>query len=450
MSLVWGYLVALYALSMFLIRTEQKIIVLLVAQLCLTAFPCPIPLLGITTSAFPLLFLISELPRLRMHVAGLRQNKILTLLILPYISLAICLITSPHLHNGFDKEFFFFVRDTIFCSYLILAYAYVAFTGENALPQICKTTYKALLVLTFFSVIHFFTDNNFFVNTFLGGNVMASNELMERATRSFAESRMRVGSMFMNPFDYGFVCVLLLIFHLYCYNKGVLSRTKNWISVVCCIFGIVVCGSRTVLVTAIIAVLFFMTLALNNSNRKKYVLLITIISLVLVNFVPAFSILLDKMLSAFQFNSSMEGSSLEMRSIQLLSVLNHIQGHEILGCGHHYFLIDLGWGEGTEYLVDKDLAGLEGVFLGVLLERGIVGLLLYYATWITILIHAYKLRHIDKQTFGFICSIIMAQQFFAHATGELMSLAPTLIFLAIGLKIMHNRSTINVINNEGL
>ena len=43
------------------------------------------------------------------------------------------------------------------------------------------------------------------------------------------------------------------------------------------------------------------------------------------------------------------------------------------------------------------------------------------------------------KVFGFVFSLVACELFFAHATGTLMSMAPTLIFIGIGLKILQKK-----------
>ena len=66
----------------------------------------------------------------------------------------------------------------------------------------------------------------------------------------------------------------------------------------------------------------------------------------------------NDILSIFDKNSSMSGSSIEMRVLQYTAVMNHVRDHFLLGRGLDYFFIDMGWSEGKQYLVDQDLFGL--------------------------------------------------------------------------------------------
>ena len=57
-------------------------------------------------------------------------------------------------------------------------------------------------------------------------------------------------------------------------------------------------------------------------------------------------------------NSSMSGSSIEMRVLQYTAVMNHVRTI-FFWRGLGLFFIDMGWSEGKQYLVDQDLFGLK-------------------------------------------------------------------------------------------
>ena len=144
-----------------------------------------------------------------------------------------------------------------------------------------------------------------------------------------------------------------------------------------------------------------------------------------------------EMLSIFDKKSSMSGSSIEMRVLQYTAVMNHIKGHFLLGRGLDYFLIDMGWREGKQYLVDQDLFGLEGVLMNHLLERGFLGVCFYLFFYVYIFYFFYKHKSKDKNISALGISILITYLAFANMTGELNSVFPTLLLLGICLKVLY-------------
>ena len=61
------------------------------------------------------------------------------------------------------------------------------------------------------------------------------------------EGRFRVQSMFLSPFDYGYISMMLLILHFYAYKRKLESKLWFGIVIICSLFGIVFCGCRLLL-----------------------------------------------------------------------------------------------------------------------------------------------------------------------------------------------------------
>lgn len=134
-------------------------------------------------------------------------------------------------------------------------------------------------------------------------------------------------------------------------------------------------------------------------------------------------------------NSDVGGSGIEMRLTQLAAVLYHIQGNFLFGRGYGFFNIDLGWNDGKAGLLDKDLYGLEGVQFSLLLERGLIGLIVYTVFWVSMLSIFYQYKKTDAQTCALCISITVGYLLFSIMTGELGSLFFAMLILGMGMKM---------------
>ena len=135
---------------------------------------------------------------------------------------------------------------------------------------------------------------------------------------------------------------------------------------------------------------------------------------------PSVAEKLDFFLAIFDDKSNVSGSSdLNMRSGQLAAVLYYIKDDFLYGLGKDYFYIDMDWESGRS--IDKELFGLEGVYLNLLLERGILGLMFYTIFWIVLLIKIFISRKKDLFATAFGLAVISAYLVFAIMTGELNS-----------------------------
>lgn len=73
--------------------------------------------------------------------------------------------------------------------------------------------------------------------------------------------RFRVQAMFLSPFDYGYICILMLLLHIYGFIHKYETKIRFFIVASCCIFGILSCGCRTNIFCALIGVSVFFLLA---------------------------------------------------------------------------------------------------------------------------------------------------------------------------------------------
>lgn len=103
-----------------------------------------------------------------------------------------------------------------------------------------------------------------------------------------------------------------------------------------------------------------------------------------------------------------------------------------------FFFIDLGWSDVVENgITDRtDLAGLEGVIMSLLLERGFAGVLFYLTFYIMLFSAFLKYRKYDKQTCFIGISLLVAYTLFANSNGELLSVPPTLLVCGALLHIL--------------
>ena len=185
-------------------------------------------------------------------------------------------------------------------------------------------------------------------------------------------------------------------------------------------FGMFACGCRTIIVIAGMSFMVYYTLT--RGIRKSllfYIACIRLFVLILAPY-PSFAEKLDFCLAIVNDKSNVSGSSdLNMRSGQLAAVLYYIKDDFLYGLGKDYFYIDMDWESGRS--IDKELFGLEGVYLNLLLERGILGLMFYTIFWIVLLIKIFISRKKDLFATAFGLAVISAYLVFAIMTGELNS-----------------------------
>lgn len=246
--------------------------------------------------------------------------------------------------------------------------------------------------------------------------------------------RFRVQSMFNYAFDYGYICAAILILHLHGWNRHLESKTAFIIAIVCCLFGILTCGCRIVWVGAVLSIACYSMWVFKLNKTVIYGIIALILMIIAYNTIPAVEEKVNQVTDVFVENSETEGSSIELRMFQYGNVLTRIEGHSWLGLGNGY------WGH--TYAEDPesiyDLLGVESVILSYLLERGIIGLVLWVAFYTIIFLYFFRNRKKRKKLTGLGVSILTLYLIFSIGTGELGSVYPTMLLLGITMKMIEN------------
>jgi len=171
-------------------------------------------------------------------------------------------------------------------------------------------------------------------------------------------------------------------------------------------------------------------------NRNVIYGMMAVMLLILsYNTVPAIEEKVNQMTDIFVENSETSGSSIQLRMSQYMYVAIHAEGHEWLGLGKGYW----------EYMHTKDpestrdLYGVESIILQTLLERGIVGLLLWAAFYTVIFLYFWRNRIRRKKLTGLGVSILTLYLVFSIGTGELGSAYPTMLLLGISMKMIESK-----------
>ncbi|MCD8298083.1 MAG: hypothetical protein LUC88_10975 [Prevotella sp.] len=420
------------SLAMFVVKREIKLALLLLPLICFTFVSIPwIPWGGPLYP--PLCFLLSEFPYWFNHVNKIKKSLYGFLLGLIIIALIISFFNSPHYQDpaGIIK---LTIKELV-SKYFFLAYGFLCINDEKMIKPMLNVSFYALLVLTFFGILNLITKEAILIN--LAGYVKGDTLMGDFFTDM---DRFRVQSMFKYAFDYGYICAVLLIFHYWGYAKKLLKSQFFYISVCCCMFGILTCNCRTVQFCFVFAVMSFIMFRYSLKKNIKYFLVIILVVIIAYINVPYVQEKVDMATSVFDYNSTnVLGSSIQIRVIQYSKVFKYIQGHEFFGRGIDFFYYDLGWGDVYSAKRDPDLWGLEGVFMNLLLERGFVGTIFYIVFYCTIFFYIFKHRKRDRLTSSIAMSLLITYFVYANMMGELYSVPPTLLLVGTLLSLMVNQ-----------
>lgn len=431
--------VLICCLLMFVVRREYKAGILIMGTIVFTVVSIPAVPFHNANILLPLSFLLSEVKHLNAMIRSTRGKLIWNLMGIAILLSVLTIIASPHLRDA--ESLRIFVQGELFFKYFVLLYAFWAFSSEESIRPTLRITFYAMIVLTIFGILNSLTKSADFISVMMEGasKTTVSSNGEDAGQVYMTSSRFRVQAMFLSPFDYGYICVLMLLLHIYGFIHKYETKLKFLVVASCCIFGILSCGCRTNIFCALIGVSVFFLLAYKLGKSIRLSLLGIFLACISYMCVPAVQEIFDNMMTMFDKNSNVTGSSMELRAVQYAAVLYHIQDNPLLGCGYQYFLIDMGWGQGREFLLDSRLAGLEGVIMNYILERGFIGVFLYLLFYISILYYFYKNRKKASMTIALGISVLSAYLAFANMTGELSSVYPTLLLLGYVFKVIDNK-----------
>lgn len=414
---------------MFYLKREWKAALLVMGAMTLTLVNIPgIPLHN-ANFLLQAAFLLSEWRDLPQYFNRLRYTPYLWIpLLIVTFSALLATLTSPY--TGIKET----LKSELLFKYFTLAYAFWAVKDEKSLKPILKISLYCLMVLTFFGALNYITKSSMFVNALTEGKTSMYEDVA--LGDAFRESdRFRVQSMFNYPFDYGYICAAILLLHLHGWYRHLESKRDFMIALVCCSFGILVCGCRTVWVGAALSIACYYMWAFQLNRNVIYGIAAMILMILSYLTIPAVEERVNQVTDIFAENRETEGSSIELRMSQYGFVLIHAQGHEWLGLGKGYW----------EHIYAKDresirgLYGVESVILQNLLERGIVGLVLWAAFYTIIFLYFWRNRKKRKKLTGLGVSILTLYLFFSIGTGELGSVYPTMLLLGISMKMIESK-----------
>ena len=407
---------------MFLVSREYKLAILFMATILMSLVTLPFK--GVTAlMVVSFGFILSEVTDYKQHWQRIRGSVILPYLVLVAVSFVLAVVTSEHLHNV--NDFGYFALSEVMVKQLALVYGFLALRRKDSLAPLVYVSFVALILMTAAGIANYIEKTSFMVDTLFQGSLTDYDYI--------TADRFRVQATFLNPFDYGYMCVLLALVHLYAFLQNMEGKAVLVIAQVCCLFGVVTCNCRTVLFCYGVCALLFALCLQKEAGRKFKIVLITFAACTLLVWLFPFARKTWlSVMSIFDASSNIRGSSLGMRILQLGTVLYYISGNWLylfFGRGVHFFELDLGWEDGSALAVDSDLYGLEGIYLNLLLERGIVGFAIYLAMMTLILVFIIRHRKYGLKLYAFGLSIFTLYILFSFMTGELLSFMPAFYIL---------------------
>ncbi len=415
---------------MFYLKREKKAALLVMGVMTLTLVNVPGIPLHKANLLLQVAFLLSEWKKLPRHFKRLQHMPyLLALLLLVGFSTLLAALTSQYV--GIKS----IIQSELLFKYFALVYAFWAVRNEKSLKPILQISLYCLIVLTVFGILNFMTKSADFVNALTEGKTSTINDDVNLGDVYTESSRFRVQSMFKSAFDYGYICAAILILHLHGWYRHLESKTAFIIALSCCSFGILACGCRIVWVSVIFAIACYFMWVFKLNRNVLYGILSVIFMIISYHTIPSVEEKVNMLTDAFVENSETRGSSIQMRMSQYMYVLIYTEGHELLGLGKGYWAYTYAENPNLVY----GLYGMESVILGYMLERGVIGLVLWAIFYTALFLYFVKNRKKRKKLTGLGASILTLYLVFSIGTGELGSVYPTMLLLGFVIKAIETR-----------
>ena len=419
---------------MFVVKRETKAALLVMGAMTLTLVDIPGIPLHKANFLLQAAFILSEWKLWPQHFRKLQRTPCLwILLLIVSVSALLAALTSPY--TGIAET----VKTELLFKYFALAYAFMAVKNERSLKPILRMSIYCLIALTFFGILNYIDKSADLVNEMTKGEINWTYDV-EFGNFYSERARFRVQSMFKSPFDYGYICAAILMLHLHAWHQKLESKKDFIIAIVCCTFGILTCGCRTVWVGSLFSIMCYYMWNFQLS-RNAILGIVGVIAIFLsYNFIPAVENKVNTLTDIFKEDSESGGSSIAMRTAQLANTLYYVDGYELFGRGKGYFTSEI-WNPDVDKWQREEtgLNGLESVIFNYILERGYFGLTLWAAFYAIIFLYFRKNKQENKMLTGLGVSILALYLVFSIGTGELGSVYPTLLLLGMTMKMIESR-----------
>ena len=423
-------------LCMLVLKREYKPAVFIFGYTVLSAVSLPVPM-GNTVYFLPIFYIVTEGIQLKLMIKSFKIRELVLALLVFAISFVYNYVNSPHYWGSVSKFVTLLFRECI-TNYFIIIVGFFSVKDIKTFRPFLHVAFISLFIITLFGLVNYVTRESTMLDWILGDSAQNEVSVGGKFTEAY---RFRTQSLFIQPFDYGYICLVILLSHVYGFTRKLVGMKRLVAVFLMAMFGVLTCACRTVVACLIFGFVAFIALNLRGKRAPIIVGALVIAGILLYDFVPFFHSRVDFFMSIFsQSDTEFGGSSMELRTEQLASVFYYMDGHYWLGRGYDYFWIDLQFSKGLENSLAPDLYGLEGVHLSYLLERGIIGYALYLLFFILLLAFILRHRKSNREEAAAAFALLVMYLSFAHMTGELNSRPSTFLLLGMLLRTIQNES----------
>jgi hypothetical protein len=333
------------------------------------------------------------------------------------------------------RPFYYYVEN-----FFIIFLVYYYIRDYKDLQYLYDKIVFFLFLFALYGISNFLTQQseyyNFIVKVYGGRNFAESN-------MANGVDRFRITSFSWHAIYYGFLINMVVLMQIFVLNALQVKSIKKWLYLIILfllLINLLLVNSRTPLFSLLAGVCIFITLGVSKSQKLKITFLATIILIFAVNFIPSASRLFNESINTFSDKGSkLEGSTLEMREVQLAASFIEFSKSPIVGNGFGYIVENLGYSsESDERSSDSDFYGFESYIYELLIEQGTAGITGNFILFIIISFFLIKSSFSDYSIVSklAVSSLAMFASFllFIFGTGDLGAFTFFMAILGINIK----------------
>ena len=232
----------LCCLCMLVLKREYKPAVFIFGYAVLSEVSLPLPM-GNTVFFLPIFYIFTEGLRFKEMIKSFRIKELVLALIVFLISFLYNYANSPHYWGSVPQFVTLLFRECI-TTYFILVVGFFSLRDVRTFKPFLQVAFISLIILTVFGAINYITKESTMLDLITGGATKRETSVGGLFT---SETRFRTQSLFIQPFDYGYMCLIILLVTVYGYTRGLVGRKRLTAVALMSLFGVLTCGCRTVI-----------------------------------------------------------------------------------------------------------------------------------------------------------------------------------------------------------
>jgi hypothetical protein len=327
-------------------------------------------------------------------------------------------------------------------NFLVLFLTWYYVKSVNDVKYLYNKFFWFFLVFTIYGISNYITRQNEFYNFIVsgfGGRNFANDNMVAGI------DRFRVSSFSWHAIVYGFLLSIILIHEFFLFTTmrmGRLIKMRHIVVVLLIVINLFLVNSRTPLFVFIIGCSFYILFSFNFKRKIKIIILSSFIGTVAILNVPSVNKMYNESIKTFSSGGSdLEGSSVEMREMQLGASVLIFSQNPIYGNGFDYITENLGYSsDENQRKTGNDLMGFESYIYKLLIEQGIIGIvsnvifLILIVYWLLKVIS--KINALGRKVIILNLAYFVSFVSFIIGTGDLGTFLFFMSFIGVNIKFV--------------